>query len=203
MHPGYSAQAGYPAYGNPGQPAPNGYAPGHPYGVPGQQYAPQPTPFASWGSRVGAYLIDVLIGLVPLVTLVGLGIFIDSSSSSAQDTSTSTSSSSAAAGGLMMLGFLISGLFALWNVGARQGKTGQSIGKKALGIMVVDERTGRPAGAGAGLGRYFVQVLIGLVGLITLGILPLLNDLWPLWDDKKQALHDKIVHTLVVQGPKI
>jgi hypothetical protein len=26
--------------------------------------------------------------------------------------------------------------------------------------------------------------------------------LWPLWDDKKQALHDKIVATNVVVGPQ-
>jgi uncharacterized RDD family membrane protein YckC len=27
----------------------------------------------------------------------------------------------------------------------------------------------------------------------------LINDLWPLWDDKKQALHDKVAGTNVVR----
>jgi uncharacterized RDD family membrane protein YckC len=34
------------------------------------------------------------------------------------------------------------------------------------------------------------------------GLLGLLNDLWPLWDDKKQALHDKVAATNVVIGPQ-
>jgi uncharacterized RDD family membrane protein YckC len=32
------------------------------------------------------------------------------------------------------------------------------------------------------------------------GIFGLLNHLWPLWDAKKQALHDKVAATNVVMG---
>jgi hypothetical protein len=31
------------------------------------------------------------------------------------------------------------------------------------------------------------------------GLYPLLDDLWPLWDDKKQAIHDKLAKTNVVR----
>jgi uncharacterized RDD family membrane protein YckC len=34
------------------------------------------------------------------------------------------------------------------------------------------------------------------------GLLGLLNGLWPLWDDKKQGLHDKVAATNVVVGPQ-
>jgi uncharacterized RDD family membrane protein YckC len=30
--------------------------------------------------------------------------------------------------------------------------------------------------------------------------LSLLDGLWPLWDDKRQALHDKVAKTQVVEG---
>jgi uncharacterized RDD family membrane protein YckC len=30
----------------------------------------------------------------------------------------------------------------------------------------------------------------------------LIDCLWPLWDDKKQAIHDKVVATNVVVGPQ-
>ncbi len=40
----------------------------------------------------------------------------------------------------------------------------------------------------------FVPVLGSLLGLY-----PLLDVLWPLWDDKKQALHDKVAKTNVVR----
>jgi uncharacterized RDD family membrane protein YckC len=43
--------------------------------------------------------------------------------------------------------------------------------------------------------------LVGVIPLIgyaaSLGLL--LNYLWPLWDDKKQALHDKVAGTNVVR----
>ena len=37
-------------------------------------------------------------------------------------------------------------------------------------------------------------------GFSLFSVLNLLDVLWPLWDDKKQALHDKIVATNVVVG---
>jgi uncharacterized RDD family membrane protein YckC len=43
------------------------------------------------------------------------------------------------------------------------------------------------------------QLLFGFFGIFTLYIATLLNYLWPLWDEKNQALHDKICHTRVVR----
>jgi uncharacterized RDD family membrane protein YckC len=47
----------------------------------------------------------------------------------------------------------------------------------------------------------------GIVSLVpvvgSLGSLfTLLDGLWPLWDDKKQAIHDKVAATNVVVGPQ-
>ncbi len=38
------------------------------------------------------------------------------------------------------------------------------------------------------------------LGLVTFGIYCVVDYLWPLWDRNRQALHDKMAETLVVQG---
>ena len=40
-----------------------------------------------------------------------------------------------------------------------------------------------------------INLLMGLCFIVTI-----LDYLWPLWDDRNQALHDKIVNTLVIQA---
>jgi uncharacterized RDD family membrane protein YckC len=45
---------------------------------------------------------------------------------------------------------------------------------------------------------YGAFVLIPFVGTV-FGLWVYLDDLWPLWDAKKQALHDKVASTNVVR----
>jgi uncharacterized RDD family membrane protein YckC len=59
---------------------------------------------------------------------------------------------------------------------------------------VQHERTGNPIGYGSAAGRYLITVAFGIF------YLPLLLDyLWPLWDDRNQTLHDKVVSSVVVR----
>jgi uncharacterized RDD family membrane protein YckC len=53
-------------------------------------------------------------------------------------------------------------------------------------------------------GLYNGLSLLGAVPVVgsVFGLLGLLNGLWPLWDDKKQGLHDKVAATNVVVGPQ-
>ena len=72
------------------------------------------------------------------------------------------------------------------------GPTGQTLGKKACNIRVVDADTGQPGiGPGRAIGRYFARWLSAIVLL--------LGYLWMLWDDRKQTWHDKLVSTVVVK----
>jgi uncharacterized RDD family membrane protein YckC len=80
----------------------------------------------------------------------------------------------------------------LWNRVFKQGRTGQSVGKKAMGIRLVEERTGQPVGPGMSFVREIVHVVDGIAYI---------GYLWPLWDDKKQTFADKILSTLVVRLP--
>ena len=68
--------------------------------------------------------------------------------------------------------------------------SGQTIGKRVMGIRVYDLRGRGPIGFGRGVGRYFARILSALP--IFLGYF------WMLWDAEKQTWHDKIVGTVVV-----
>ena len=94
-----------------------------------------------------------------------------------------------AVGVLLQLAGLVA-FVVLWS--KKLGTTGQSWGKKALNIKVLDAQTGQPIGQGRAVGRYFAQILSALPCY--------LGFLWPLWDDKKQSFHDKIVGTVVVSA---
>ena len=157
------------------------YPPNDPYGAQAQAYgAPQPpygapaVAYASWIQRVGAYLIDALcVAPFSIIALVLNG----------------NSDSGFSAAGLIfsLLGLVVFG----YNRWFQAGKTGQSWGKKALGIRLVSQETGQPIGGGMAFARdicHFVDGVICYIGY-----------LWPLWDDKKQTLADKIVKTVVVR----
>ncbi|MEA2478034.1 MAG: hypothetical protein QOC87_2233 [Actinomycetota bacterium] len=70
------------------------------------------------------------------------------------------------------------------------GSTGATLGKKAMGIRVIDFSSGAPIGFGRAVLRYFARFLSAVVCL--------LGYLWMLWDKEKQTWHDKISTTLVV-----
>jgi uncharacterized RDD family membrane protein YckC len=71
------------------------------------------------------------------------------------------------------------------------GATGQTVGKRVLGIRVVDKLTGGPIGTGRGVGRYFARLLSGLACFV--------GYLWMLWNPDSQAWHDIIVDSYVVK----
>ena len=71
------------------------------------------------------------------------------------------------------------------------GLTGQTIGKRALGIRVYDfGGSGGPIGYGRGFIRW--------LGRIVSSIPCALGYLWMLWDKEKQTWHDKLATTVVV-----
>jgi uncharacterized RDD family membrane protein YckC len=175
--PGYGQQP--PGYGQPGQgygpqpgygqPAPYGQQPGSWYGQPPPGYGPQAAAgaYANWGQRAGAYLIDI----APIIVLDIVSIAVRS----------------AAVTLVFYLAILAWSIYNRWYLA---GTTGQSLGKKAVGIRLVKESTGQPVGAGMAFVRdlaHFVDAVICYVGF-----------LFPIWDAKRQTLADKIVSTVVI-----
>jgi uncharacterized RDD family membrane protein YckC len=138
--------------------------------------------YASWLSRVGAYLLDTLILLIPLGIILGIIFAVDPDDSS---------------GAWIVLGlaYVITLVLPFVYFTVLQGnERGQTYGKRAAGIRVVSEQTGESIGYGRAFGRYAIMVVFGLF------FLPIVLDyLWPLWDAKNQALHDKVVGSIVVR----
>jgi uncharacterized RDD family membrane protein YckC len=171
---GYANPPG--AYGNPpgaaGYGAPQGYPPapggyGSPAGYGGPQGYAAPGNYASWLQRVGAYLIDV----IPVAVLEGIGFATHNT-------------------GIYLVFILLALGVTGYNRWYQAGRTGQSWGKRALGITLLSEQTGQPIGAGMAFVRdicHFVDGIICYIGF-----------LFPLWDAKRQTLADKIMRTVVV-----
>lgn len=154
---------------------PYGQGPAYGYG-----YAP-PGQLAGWPIRVGASLIDSLIQFIPTVTGIIAALVIDGDQEEL-----------GAGGGIAMLsGFFVAFLVWVLNRVVQQGRTGQSFGKKVTGLKVVHAQTGRLIGIGSTFGREFCAVLFNNICT--------LNVLWPLWDEKQQTWHDKVVNDVVIR----
>lgn len=148
-----------------------------------QPLQPPKEALASWGQRVGAYLLDFLVILPPYIVAI-VGISIASSSGSMQGLGFA----------LAAVGYIASIGIAIWNYVFRQGRTGYSLGKQALGIRLVSIRDGQPIGPGLTFVRGLAHILDSL---------PLnLGYLWPLWDDKRQTFADKVMSTVVARQKK-
>ena len=123
-------------------------------------------PRAGFWQRFGAAIIDGLVLLIPSIIL--LLIFKQGAAYQALST-------------LMSLAY-----FTYFEGGA----TGQTVGKKALGIRVYDFRQG----GSIGYGRGFLRQIGKYISAIPL----FLGYFWMLWDKESQCWQDKIAGSVVV-----
>ena len=141
-----------------------------------------PTPpagYASWGRRAAALIIDNLLLIIPAVGFFALVY-------APNDT---VSVIAAFLAIFFWIGFPF--IYFTYLI----GKTGQTFGKRWLGIRVEHADRGGPIGYGAAFGRY------GMVFIFSIFTFPLVLDyLFPLWDSRNQALHDKVVSSIVVRA---
>jgi uncharacterized RDD family membrane protein YckC len=132
---------------------------------------------ATYGQRVAGFLIDVGIpaGILFVVLIASL-----------------TTRDLAVVMAVAVAVVVVLVAFVLWNSGYRQGRSGQSIGKRLLGVRLVAAASGEPVGFGRAVGRQVAHLLDWL---------PLwLGYFWPLWDEQRQTFADKVCATLVVQA---
>jgi uncharacterized RDD family membrane protein YckC len=157
-------------------------------------------PLASWGSRVGAWFIDILIIGIPATV-----IFLALAAGAIGLTGDDSNSGFWVLVGSAILSTLIFAVIAIIyapTTMARQGPhNGQTFGKQLVGIRVVRD-SGEPM-------TFWPAALreVGIKGLavgIASSIIPFipwfLDNFWPLWDDENRALHDMAVSTHVVEG---
>ena len=143
--------------------------PGYP-GTPG----PNPSNYADWITRVGAYLIDVAPVIVLYIVFYIVAIAVGS-------------------GVFAIILYLLATIGAIgysvynrWVLGGQ----GQTLGKKQLKIKLVSEETGEPIGTLNAFVRDICHIVDGIICDI--------GYLFPLWDPKRQTLADKIMKTVVV-----
>ena len=134
-------------------------------GQPSREYSGSGSgPRAGFWRRFGASLIDgILIGVVFFILVAALKAVGDA------------------------IGVLLSIAYYVYFEG---GPRGQTLGKRALGIRVIDFDNGGPIGYGRAFVRYIGRIVSGLV--IYIGYL------WMLWDREKQCWHDKFANDVVV-----
>jgi uncharacterized RDD family membrane protein YckC len=194
------------------------YAPMTPYaaGAPVVATTPDGEPLAGWWQRVGAYVIDILI-LTPLVFIAAWPWMTDIVSTygdlfSEAIESAETGAAAPDQGDVLselMLPLLMMTLVGLavsfvYNVGFLKWKAATP-GKLVVGLRVRLRETPGPLSWGTVLLRwlgqnwYAAMSAVPILGSV-LSLYPLVDVLWPLWDEKKQALHDKVAKTNVVRG---
>jgi uncharacterized RDD family membrane protein YckC len=207
--PSGSGQANPPQYGQPAYPQPTPYQQ-NPYGappaeaVPANPYAGTTRPdrpvfgfngYASWSTRVGAYLIDYVASLAAAIPLwIGYAILISNTSTTTDANGVQTSHYDGSLGlplTLVVLGALTSLAFFVWNICIRQGRTGASVGKSVLAIRLVNAQQ-QPIGPGWSFLRYILNIVNALPCY--------LGYLWPIWDSHKQTFSDKIMSTYVIHA---
>lgn len=158
-------------------------------------------PYASWGKRVGGYLLDALItfpvaipfiiGTIWFATDVADWTYIEHADGSTELVDTPVT---AAAVVIAAVGFLIVFAFSIWNILWRQGTKGQTLGKQWMGIKLVRERDGQVVGV---LMTFLRQILHQLDGALCY-----IGYLWPLWHSKRQTFTDMILDHVVIEVEK-
>lgn len=179
-------------FGNPYQPsAALGDSPLWRNGGPGQY------PLAGLGARLGATVMDGVIGLVAVVPIfIGLGMM--ENVSSVEEHYAPAASPSPMAMGMMVLGGVLILALAIWQIVLLSTK-GQTLGKKILGIRIVkfDTET-NPGFVQAVLMRSLLPGLIGSVPLIG-GVFSLV-DVCFIFREDRRCIHDLMANTKVVEG---
>jgi uncharacterized RDD family membrane protein YckC len=75
-------------------------------------------------------------------------------------------------------------------------RRGQTLGMMVVRAKAVDTAGGGPIGYGRALGRVVVEYLL----LFLLFAPWVLDMVFPLWDPRRQTLHDKVMNTVVVKA---
>jgi uncharacterized RDD family membrane protein YckC len=156
--------------------------------------AVMPGPLAGWGPRFGAWFLDLVISVGPVFLIWGAV-----SAPTARETTefnelTGRVEETTEWPAWVYLVWLVLAVVPVLYYVLFHGRTGRTPGKRVAGIRVIDA-SGKPIGYGQAFLRWLMQFVFWFACFIT-GIL---DSLWPLWDDKKQAWHDKVANTVVVR----
>ena len=186
-----------PGYGQPQTPPGTQTPPGYQSAPPPQyqaptQYGSQYQPYAGadtttvggdqtialWWQRLLAYIIDaIVLGIIAVILRAII--------------------SPKGTGGTYLLTVILS-VIAFAYYGGQHALWGQTLGKRALGTMVV---TADARGKISGRTAAIRAAIFGLAPIVYIAgsLFTVVDALWLTWDPRRQALHDKAAKTLVVR----
>lgn len=209
MPPPYGAQQPYgtsPQYGTP-QPYGSPYGPAYPSYATGLPVGPEPD-LAEWWRRLLGRLIDALV-LAVVLTPIAIPLlsspfhrFEQVSSQYPNLNSPGAQSALASADGKLFgalwVVMAISAALSFLYDSVQHARWGQTLGKRAMSTRVVSAYDRSPITGGAAARRAAVYALIPVIPVIGFFFAPI-NELWLLWDRRRQCLHDKAAHTIVIK----
>ncbi len=138
---------------------------------------------ASWGRRAGGWFIDLVVYIAAVIASVLVTL-------PTEDPETGEISDGAAV--FIGVVWLFGPTLYAWLM---VGRWGQTLGKMAVGIRVVQSEDAERVSYPRALGR---AASVWILGLFVLPLL--LAYLWPLWDRRNQTVYDKMASTIVVVG---
>ncbi len=202
-----TAPSGPPAYPSGGHeqgalpsfpaPSPTATSSGFPPPRPTDQWRPE-VPYATWATRLGGWLIDFAIFLVPLILF-----FVLFRHTHVLELRMMAKRGSNVRRHFSALPFLLTGvLYVIYATLLCGRPQGQTVGMMAVGVRAVRDDPGHgPIGYGRAFIRALFEQVLRLLELISivLGLLWLLDMLFPLWDRKRQTLHDKVAGSVVLR----
>ena len=164
------------------------------WGQPEPQWQPA-VEYAGWWSRVLASILDSLVAF-GFIFVAALPLAIVGYAALDEETLKRVSDYVSIP---LVLAFLL--LYYPLTMRRPDARNGQTWGKQACGIRVVRE-DGRPVDAQTAILREAAikYLVFSVAALCALFVPTLVNYLWPLWDPRHQALHDKMVKTYVVRN---
>jgi uncharacterized RDD family membrane protein YckC len=158
---------------------------------PGSFVTPSGIPYAGWGIRLGGFLID---GVILYIVQVIIAAVLRHNNTLRVHFTMHPNNGNIRHGSISFLVFIIAAvLFVIYGM-VMIGSRGQTVGMMAVGIKAT-----REDGGVVSFGQAFARALVQVVMTYTV-IVILLSDLWPLWDPKRQTLHDKAVKTVVIRS---
>jgi len=166
------------------------------YPSPGSPQTPLGESYATWGIRVGGYLIDFVIFLVVLVVL-----FVLFRHSHALNVHLMARRGTRRRN-FSAVPFLITGvLYVVYGTLLCGSPRGQTVGMMAVGVRAVRDESFAVLGYGRAFARAVFEGVLRLINLLffLLGLIWILDMLFPLWDTKRQTLHDKVAGSVVLR----
>jgi uncharacterized RDD family membrane protein YckC len=164
-----------------------------PYSQAGYQGAmgrvgPNGAPLAGYGLRLGGWLIDAVI----LWVVLALVLWPLHAYRRIHDTGNVHGMTLHANGVGILVPAVVVILYGMFLCGSARGQT---LGMMIVRVRVVDANSGGPIGMGRALGRGAFEYL-----MVVIIFIPWVVDmLFPLWDQRRQTLHDKVTNSVVVR----